>query len=73
MSDNPPELIRLERRDLDMLLTYQSGEEFTVTYDDIRYSCPCAKCSPLRNEDESIPSNVLASVDPVRVIVVLPL
>ena len=53
MSSNPPELIRLERRDLDMLLTYESGDQFTVTYDDIRYSCPCAKCSPLRNEDES--------------------
>ena len=53
MSNNPPELIRLERRDLDMLLTYESGEEFSVTYDDVRHACPCAKCSPLRNDDES--------------------
>ena len=48
-----PELKRLERRDTDLELTYEDGSKFTVTYDDLRYSCPCAKCSPLRNEEES--------------------
>ena len=42
-----PELKRLERRDTDLELTYEDGSKFTVTYDDLRYSCPCAKCSPL--------------------------
>ena len=48
-----PELKRLERRDTDLELTYGDGSKFTVTYDDLRYACPCAKCSPLRNDDES--------------------
>tara|TARA_B100000927_G_C16443444_1_gene460747 strand:+ start:155 stop:505 length:351 start_codon:yes stop_codon:yes gene_type:complete len=48
-----PELTRLERHDTSMELTYDNGNQFTVTYDDLRYSCPCAKCAPLRNDDES--------------------
>ena len=48
-----PELIRLERNDTTMKLTYADGGEFVISYDDLRHSCPCAKCSPLRNEDES--------------------
>ena len=53
MSEEIPELRRLERLDTAMELTYHDGTTYTVTYDDLRYSCPCAKCSPLRNEDES--------------------
>ena len=48
-----PELIRLERHDTNMSLTYSDGGEFTVSYDDLRHACPCAKCAPLRNEDET--------------------
>ena len=48
-----PELVRLERQDTAMNLTYAEGSKFSVTYDDIRYFCPCAKCAPLRNEDET--------------------
>ena len=48
-----PELIRLERHETNMNLTYSDGGEFIISYDDLRYSCPCAKCAPLRNEDES--------------------
>jgi len=48
-----PELKRLERHDSKMHLTYDNGDEFTITYDDLRHSCPCAKCAPSRNEDES--------------------
>ena len=48
-----PELTRLERQDTEMNLTYSDGGEFTVGYDDLRHACPCAKCAPLRNEDES--------------------
>ena len=46
-----PDLTRLERRDTDMQLTYSDGGEFTVTYDDLKHACPCAKCAPLRNDD----------------------
>lgn len=48
-----PELIRLERRDVDIHLTWSDGTEHEVTYDDLRYACPCAKCGPQRNSDES--------------------
>ena len=47
-----PELIRLERHETYMDLTYSDGGEFTISYDDLRHACPCAKCAPLRNEDE---------------------
>ena len=53
MSVEMPKMTRFERRDFDVLVTYDDGSEFEITYDDIRHSCPCAKCSPLRNEDES--------------------
>jgi DUF971 family protein len=53
MTDEMPTMSRFERRETDVLLTYADGSEFSVTYDDLRHSCPCAKCSPLRNEDEA--------------------
>ncbi len=49
---NIPELKRLERRDLDMHLTWSDGTQHEITYDDLRHACPCANCSPLRNEDD---------------------
>ena len=48
-----PELNRLERRDFDMHLTWSDGTEHEVTYDNLRHACPCAKCSPQRNSDNS--------------------
>ncbi len=53
MSETLPTLKKLERRPQDMVLTYDDDSEFTVTYDDLRYACPCAKCSPMRNEDDT--------------------
>ena len=53
MTEEILELRRLERRDSDMELTYEDGTTFTVSYDDLRHACPCAKCAPLRNEDET--------------------
>ena len=53
MSEILPTLKKLERRPQDMVLTYDNGSEFTVSYDDLRHACPCAKCSPMRNEDET--------------------
>jgi DUF971 family protein len=53
MSDKLPVMKRLERRDVDILVSYDNDQNFIITYDDIRYSCPCAKCSPQRNNDES--------------------
>ena len=53
MTDEMPKMSRFERRELDALVTYADGSEFDITYDNLRHSCPCAKCSPMRNEDES--------------------
>ena len=53
MAEDILELRRLERRDTDMELTYEDGTTFIVSYDDLRHACPCAKCAPLRNEDET--------------------
>ena len=48
-----PELKRLERREFDMHLTWEDGTEHEITYDDLRHACPCAKCAPQRNDDQS--------------------
>lgn len=53
MTEVLPTLKKLERRQQDMVLTYENETEYTVSYDDLRFSCPCAKCSPMRNEDDS--------------------
>ena len=53
MSDVLPTLKKLERRQQDMVLTYDDASEYTVSYDDLRHACPCAKCSPMRNEDDT--------------------
>jgi DUF971 family protein len=53
MTDEMPKMTRFERREVDVLVTYADGSEFAITYDDLRHSCPCAKCSPLRNVDET--------------------
>ena len=53
MTEVLPTLKRLERRAQDMVLTYEDETSFTVTYDDLRHACPCAKCSPMRNEDDT--------------------
>ena len=53
MTDSMPAMTRLERRQVDLHLTYDDGTEFTVSYDDLRHACPCAKCAPSRNLDDS--------------------
>ena len=46
-------MTKLERRAQDMVLTYDDGTTHTVAYDDLRHACPCAKCAPMRNEDNT--------------------
>ena len=43
MPDTLPTLKKLERRTQDMVLTYDDDSQYTVTYDDLRHACPCAK------------------------------
>ena len=53
MAEIMPKLTRLERRKSDLLLTYESGDQLSVEYVDLRHACPCAKCAPNRNEDQT--------------------
>ena len=53
MSDELPALIELERRDEGMVLRYQDGQKYELTYRELRLACPCAGCSPKRNAEES--------------------
>ena len=48
-----PNLVKLERRKDDLLLTYDNEDVYVVEYDDQRHACPFAKCAPNRNDDES--------------------
>jgi DUF971 family protein len=49
---NPPKLRQLERRETDMILRWKDDSEYTITYSELRYWCPCANCKP-RREVES--------------------
>ena len=53
MSKEIPAMRRLERREVDMLVSYDDEKNFVITYDDLKHACPCAKCSPQRNDYES--------------------
>ncbi len=46
-----PSLIRVERRETDMVLAYNDGSEFTVDYRALRLRCPCANCDPRRESE----------------------
>jgi DUF971 family protein len=53
VSEVLPTLKKLERRVNDMVLSYDDETSYTVLYDDLRHACPCAKCSPMRNEEDT--------------------
>jgi DUF971 family protein len=53
VTETLPTMTKLERRAQDMALTYDDGTTHTVAYDDLRHACPCAKCAPMRNEDNT--------------------
>jgi DUF971 family protein len=46
-----PKLVELERTEQDAILRWGDGSEHTVSWKEIRYYCPCAKCSPSRGEE----------------------
>ena len=51
--DNLPRLKRLERKKESMLLTWSNGSNYELSYRNLLYWCPCAKCSPLRDDEQS--------------------
>lgn len=47
----PPRLNQLERREIDLVLRWANGSEHVVTYEAMRFWCPCANCKPRRADD----------------------
>jgi len=48
-----PKLVELERTEEDAILRWQDGSEHTISWNDIRYYCPCAKCAPNRDDEDT--------------------
>ena len=46
-----PKLVELERTEKSAILRWDDGSENICPWKEIRYYCPCAKCSPSRDED----------------------
>jgi len=46
-----PKLVELERTEKNAILRWDDGSEQTVPWKEIRYYCPCAKCSPSRDDE----------------------
>ena len=59
-----PTLNRLERKDESMILTWSNELEFELNYRTLLYWCPCAKCSPLR-DDEDTASELVSNIEKV--------
>ena len=57
-----PKLLELERTEKTAILRWKDGTEHNVSWNDIRFFCPCAKCSPNRDDEESALA-LRASVD----------
>ena len=58
-------LKRLERFETELKMTWSNGTENKVAYTDLRYWCPCAKCSP-RRDSEELASNLNAEISSLR-------
>ena len=48
-----PNLTRLERKEETMLLSWSDNHEFELSYKTLLYWCPCAKCSPSRDDEDT--------------------
>ncbi|MBJ23424.1 MAG: hypothetical protein CMB64_02020 [Euryarchaeota archaeon] len=60
-----PNLKRLERKKESMLLSWSNNFEFELNYRTLLFWCPCAKCSPLRDE-ESTSSELESSIGEIK-------
>ena len=52
-----PNLTRLERKEETMLLSWSDNHEFELSYKTLLYWCPCAKCSPSRDDENTASEN----------------
>ncbi|MEE2812110.1 MAG: DUF971 domain-containing protein [Candidatus Thermoplasmatota archaeon] len=46
-----PKLRELERRETDLIVRWSDDTEHIITYESLRYWCPCANCKPRREEE----------------------
>jgi DUF971 family protein len=46
-----PSLTVFERRETDVVMRWNDGSENTMTYEDMRFWCPCANCKPRRENN----------------------
>lgn len=60
--DNTLTLNRLERKEKSMLLSWSDGLEYELSYQSLLYWCPCAKCSPSR-DNENTASELISNID----------
>jgi ATP-binding protein involved in chromosome partitioning len=58
-------LKRLERFEAELQMTWADGTENKIAYIDLRYWCPCAKCSP-RRDSEDLASNLISEISSLR-------
>lgn len=48
-----PDLKEVERAKKKLILRYSDSKEYNVSYHQLRIACPCASCSPKRDEKET--------------------
>ena len=51
MAEGVPALVELERGLDEMALRYEDGSEYKLDYLSLRLFCPCAGCSPKRDDE----------------------
>ena len=51
MVSEVPDLREVERAKKKLILRYADSTEFEIPYPQLRVACPCASCSPKRNDD----------------------
>ena len=48
-----PKLREVERTKKKLIMRYADSTEFDIPYHRLRVACPCASCSPKRNEEDT--------------------
>ena len=47
-----PKLRELERRETYLIVRWDDESDFVITYESLRYWCPCANCKPRREDTQ---------------------
>ena len=49
-----PALEEVERKKKKLILRYADSKEYEISYHKLRVACPCASCSPKRDDKETL-------------------